>query len=471
MRLARTPGMESIGLVELAIRDQGAAAVARVTVEREKRAALVDRLKSELGVAELLYLATCNRVEIAYREHDGRRAVDRRGQLLRCLTGREGAHEPRPALRGWLGEGAVEHLFLVASGLDSAQLGEREIQGQLRDALTTARQAGAAGSVLDRLVEEALRVAHLVHRETRLGEGTTSLAEIAADHLLERVRRHPGPVALVGVSPMTRKAGATLHREGVELVVVNRSREHAEELAAELGGASVLTLDELRQRPPRLEALLCATGAPEAVLDRAALERLAARAVSGEPPLVVDLAVPPDVDPLVARAVGVPRIGMDEINRLAEAQRDRRRAETAAARELVDQALDDLRHRLAERVLAPVLAELHQRYQQTAREGVARLFAKHGSTLDGDLREAIERWAETLARRFAHLPTVGLRGLASDLGVDAVSSFLAAGDEELFRQFHRVASGLEPLVGDERAAERDVERGPQRGTARAGGFA
>jgi len=148
--LARTSVMESIGLVELAIRDQGAAALARVTVEREKRAALVERLKSELGVAELVYLATCNRVEIAYRERDGQRAVDRRRQLLRCLTGRDaGGDEPRRTLRGWLGEGAVEHLFLVASGLDSAQLGEREIQGQLRDALTTARQAGAAGSVLE----------------------------------------------------------------------------------------------------------------------------------------------------------------------------------------------------------------------------------------------------------------------------------------------------------------------------------
>src|SRR5260221_6333449 len=99
MPLARTSVMESIGLVELAIRTHGAAAVARVTVEREKRSALVERLKSELGVAELVYLATCNRVEIAYREQDGQRAVDRRRQLLRCLTGRDaGVDEPRPSL-------------------------------------------------------------------------------------------------------------------------------------------------------------------------------------------------------------------------------------------------------------------------------------------------------------------------------------------------------------------------------------
>jgi glutamyl-tRNA reductase len=439
--------MESIGLVGLTYRDHGAEAVARFTYAREERAGLVARLQRETGVAELVYLATCNRVEIAYREADGRRAADRRAQLFRALLGRDAAAgEAERTLRGWLGEGAVEHLFLVASGLDSAQLGEREIQGQLRDALVTARQAGAAGALLDRLVEEALRVAHQVHRETGLGDGRTSLAEIAADHLLERARRHPGLVALVGVSPMTRKAGETLAREGVPLVVVNRSREHAEALAAELGGADVMTLDELRQRPPRVEALLCATGAPEAVLDRPALERLAARAASGEAPLVVDLAVPPDVEPAVARAAGLPRLGMDEINRLAEAQRERRRAETAVARERVDAALAELRQRLAERLLAPVLAKLHQRYRETAREGVARLVAKHGGSLDGELRDAIERWAETLARRFAHLPTVGLRGLASELGVEAVASFLAAGDEELHAELARVAGELDRLA-------------------------
>jgi len=159
--------------------------------------------------------------------------------------------------------------------------------------------------------------------------------------------------------------------------------------------------------------------------------------------------VPPDVDPAAARAVGLPRLGMDEINRLAEAQRERRRAETASAREMVDAALDELRHRMAERVLAPVLAKLHQRYQQTAREGISRLVAKHGDGLDDDLREAIERWAETLARRFAHLPTVGLRGLASELGVEAVTAFLAAGDGELHAEFQRVAGELDPLVDAE----------------------
>lgn len=453
--------MDAIGLVGLTFRSQGAEAVARLTVAREARAEKVAELTAELGVAELVYLATCNRVEILYREQGGRHATDRRREIFRVLTGQE----PQPGeaehlLRGWQGEGAVEHLFVVAAGLDSAQVGEREIQGQLRDALETARVAGtvafgngvgserSASGLLGRLVEEALRVAHQVHRNSALGEGRLSLAEIAADHLLERVRRHPGRVALVGVSPMTRRCGEALAREHVPLVVVNRTLERAEELAAELGNAYAVSLDEFRSRPPRLEALVAATGAPEAVLDRAALERIAARSASGEAPLAVDLAVPPDVDPAAARAAGIPRLGMDDINREADEQRSRRQAETAAARELVDAALDDLRHRLAERVLSPVLARIHQRYRQTANEGMERLLAKEGAGLDDRQREALCRWAEMLAKRLAHLPTVGLRGLASELGVEAVGSFLAAGDAELYREFHDIAGALDPLAQD-----------------------
>ncbi len=162
--------------------------------------------------------------------------------------------------------------------------------------------------------------------------------------------------------------------------------------------------------------------------------------------------------PAAARAVGIQRLGMDEVNREADEQRSRRQAETAAARELVDAALDELRHRLAERVLSPVLARIHQRYRQTAAEGIERLLAKEGAGFDARQREALGRWAETLAKRLAHLPTVGLRGLASELGVEAVGSFLAAGDAELFREFSDIAGALDPLAGNSEMPEMPVMR-------------
>lgn len=439
--------MERIGIVGISARTVDSETLGRFTIAREERERRLAELAAELGVDELLYLATCNRVEVAYRVPGDQCELDFRRPVFRALAGAEPLPgEAERTLRGWIGEGAVEHLFLVAAGFDSAQVGEREIQGQLRDALAGARAAGTAGVLLDRLVEEALRVAHQVHRQTRLGAGRTSLAEIAADHLLERVRRTPSPVALLGVTPMTRRAGEALVRDGVPVIVVNRTLAHAEQMARELGALAALSLDDFRARPPQIEALLSATGAPDAVVDRATLERLAARTPSHEPPLVVDLAVPPDVEPAACRAAGVPRIGMDEINAAAARQRHARLAETAAARELVDQALSGLRCRLAERMLAPVVARLNRRYRETALEGVERLVAKNGLQLDPAGREALERWAETLARRFAHLPTLGLRGLATEQGMLAVRSFLAAADQDLFGELTRGADEIDALL-------------------------
>jgi len=426
--------METIGLVGVSAREQGANGLARFTWAKEERTARLGALAAELGVAELLYLATCNRVEVLYRLKSRQDERDLRRAVFGAVTGRAAASgEAERTLRGWIGEGAIEHLFLVTCGLDSTQVGEREVQGQLREALVQARAAGTAGILVDRLAEEALRVAHQVHRETNLGSGRTSLAEIAVDHLLERIRRTPSPVALVGISPMTERAAEALVREGVALVLVNRTPARAEELAERIGGATVLSLDEFRSRPPAVEALLTATGSPDPVLDRAALERLAGRTPSGEPPLVVDLAIPPDVEPEAARAAGLVRIGMDDVNAVAERQRAERLSEAASARELVDRALRELRERLAERLLGPVLARINQRYRKTALEGVERLLAKEGFELDAAAHETLERWAETLARRFAHLPTLGLRGLASQHGLGAVELFLAASDEELRR--------------------------------------
>lgn len=454
-------GIGAIGAIALTVHDDDAAALSRFTIARDDRAGRLPQLAAALDASELLYLATCNRVEVVYRkasavgidEPDVARGLG--FQFLSTLLGRDAAPgDTARAVRQYSGERAVEHLFRVAAGLESAQLGEREIQGQLRDALGQARAAGTSGVLLDYLVEEALRVARQVHLRTQLGAGRVSLAEIAVELLIERVRRTPSPVALVGVTAMTRRCAEILLREGLPVVVVNRTFAHAEALVAELTTAAksgvadacrALSLEEFRRQPPQVEALLSATGASEAVLDRAALERLAARTASQEPPLVVDLSVPPDVDPESARAAQVPRIGMDEINGAALAQHQTRKTQAEAARQVIDEALRDLRRRLAERALAPVIRRINQRYRQTALEGVERLLARQGVALEGAAREAVDRWAETLARRFAHLPTLGLRGLAAGHGMSAVRSFLEACDESAFADLCEEAEQLEEL--------------------------
>ncbi len=445
--------MDRLGLIGISWRQGGSDALARFTLPVEARPERLPRLAQRIEAEELVYLATCNRVEVALVTREGLPVAAYRPRLFSALSGRKpGPGEAERALRAWQGEGALEHLFLVAAGFDSARVGEREVAGQVRDAFELAQQLELTGPRLEMVFELALRVSRRVHRQTGLGRGHVSLAEIALESIRRRLGRTPGPVALFGVSPMTIRCARELATEGADLLIVNRTLVRAEKLAQEVNGRA-MSLDDFRRRPAGAEILVLATSSRAPLLGRPELEKTAARTPSGEGPLIVDLAVPPDVAPQDAEAVGLRRVDMDEVIAEAEENRDRRLAEMAEARLIVDESMEEARRKLTERMLAPLIGALHRRYRHTAVEGAERLFRKQVPQLGEKERETIRRWAETLARRFAHVPVLGLRGLASDLGPDGIEAFLAGLD-----RFDRsLASELRDASHRPRQRQRSLE--------------
>ena len=426
--------LEHLGLIGVSWRQGGSEALAEFALDQERAPGLLRDFAQRLGLKELAYLSTCNRVELIFARGHRTPAQDLRASAFELLTGRSAVNgEAERRLRAWHGEGAAEHLFLTAAGLDSACVGETEIVGQVRAAQERALEHGLCGPSLGLVFEEALRIAARVRGETKLGEGRVSLAEIAVQLLRERIATTPGRVALVGVSPMTERAALSLAQAGLDFTVVNRTPEKAAALAARFGAAH-LSLDAFRREPIAIEALLTSTGAEQAILDDSALERLAAHTRSGQPPLIVDMAVPPDVDPAACAKLAIPRVGMDEITRRADQTRAARLMEAGPAREQVDDALDHLQDRFTERYYGPLFGALQQRFRHTAQEGVKRLLKKELKGLGEEERTAIEVWSEVLARRFAHIPCLGLRGLLHDGPDGSIDAFL---------------NGLEPEFADE----------------------
>src|ERR1700689_445421 len=241
--------MHQIGVVGLSYRHAGVDEVARFAVPRAQIPACLPALRTLLRASEILYIGTCNRGEVVYSTEDGSAAGDARREVFRLLTGRE--PEPGEAariLRAWTGEAAVEHLFLLACGLDSAQTGEHEIAAQLRGAWEDSRTAHTCGPVLDRLIGEALGMARRVRRLSA-SVRAPSLGDLAADRALQHLAGSAGRVALVGVSPMTRRWAVVLSEARVPLMIVNRTPEAAEELALAVG-ATRLWLDDFRRQPP-----------------------------------------------------------------------------------------------------------------------------------------------------------------------------------------------------------------------------
>ncbi len=385
------------------------------------------------GVAELAYIGTCNRIEFMVADKDPvavQAARDRIGELLGEDTG-----EARKIFRAWAGEGAIEHLFLVAAGLDSAQAGEREIYAQVRLAWATARAAGTCGPQLDYIFNEALKAAQDVHQQASRPANAESLSGFAVRRVNTHLAGDTGRVALVGISPMTRQCGRVLAAQGLSLIVVNRTFETAQEFAAEIG-AEAVALEAFKADPGVVDAVVTAVGGAEPVLDYAAVGRMAAQAPS-RGIVIVDLGVPPNVDPAVGSIERIHRIGMDSVIAEAAAGRTQRLGELASARLIIDEHLDRLRRDYAIREAAPMIQLMGNHYQALAAESLKRL--PRGK--NGEDTEALRQWAESFARKLAHAPIKGLRVLAAEAGPQAVQAYMRGVEEALAPKLSSSESG------------------------------
>src|SRR5882757_7514430 len=413
--------MHQIGVVGLSYRHVGVDEVARFSVPKAEVAARLPALRDTLGVSEVFYVGTCNRVEVLFAMSDGASAGDARREVFRALIGREPVGgEATRILRAWTGEAAVEHLFLVTCGLDSAQAGEQEIAAQIRLAWETARGVQVCGPTLDKLLSEALSMANRVHK-LEANVRSPSLADLAADRIVRQFNGKPATVALVGVSPMTRRCGMILHRAGIPLLVVNRTVQAAEEFAATVGGRA-LQLDQFRESPTELGALVLAAGGGEPVLDAQALTKIA-EAAGARAPLLLDFGVPPNADPEATRLAGIARVGMDDLIQAAQERRLSQLMRLAPVRAAIDERLNRLRGELATRAIGRRLADLRGSFEQIAAEEAERALAEEFANLDTSQRELLQRFASTVARRLAHLPLAGMRAAAAHASTDAVDAF------------------------------------------------
>lgn len=427
--------MHQIGVVGLSYRHAGLEEVARLSIAKGDLEARLPSLRAALGVSELLYLGTCNRVELLFATHDGEPAGDLRQSALEQLTGcRLPPGQAARLLRAWAGESALEHVLLLACGLESAQAGEREIAAQLRAAWDAARAAGTCGPMLDRLLGEALGMASRMQR-LRAAADVPSLADHAASRVIDHLAGTADTVALVGVSPMTRRCALTLHRAQVPLLIVNRTAAPAAELAASVSGRA-MTLEAFRAQPERVRALVLAAGGGEPVLDAGALQRLTQ---AGPALLAIDFGVPPNLDPQEARRAGITRIGMNELVQQVQEERVTELLRLAPVRAAIDERLARLRAEMATRAIGPRLSELRGAFERIAADELERALTAELRGLTLDQRQAVQQLTSRLAHSLAHLPLAGMRAAAAHANPEVIEAF--------FREarLHRTVRSAKPL--------------------------
>jgi glutamyl-tRNA reductase len=181
-------------------------------------------------------------------------------------------------------------------------------------------------------------------------------------------------------------------------------------------------LDQFREAPSEVGALVLAAGGSEPVLDGKSLPKIAAVA-GARAPLLLDFGVPPNADPEATKAAGITRVGMDDLIQAAQERRLSQLMRLAPVRAAIDERLNRLRSDLATRAIGRKLADLRSAFEQIAAEEAERALADELSTLDAAQRDLLQRFASTVARRLAHLPLAGMRAAAAHASADAVDAF------------------------------------------------
>ena len=384
----------------------------RVALSSDAVAKLLDDLAAGEHVGEAMVLSTCNRVEVYVDADKFHAGLAQTSELLARVAG-VGLDGLTPHLYVHYEDRAVAHLFAVACGLDSMVVGESQILGQVRAALRLAQDAGTAGRTLGALAQQALRVGKRARTETGIDRAGRTLVTAGVDEAVRTLGSVSGSTAVVvGAGAMSSLAVTALATAGVaQVVVANRTLSHGQRVAAGVGGTAV-PLADLPSVIPKADLLVSCTGAVGHVVSTELVA--AARRVQHARPLVVlDLALPRDVEPGVRDLADVVVLDLEHLaETLVNTEQS---ADVGATRGIVaDEVKAFLGWQQAASV-APTVVALRGMADSVVRAELSRLTARLPD-LEGRVRAEIEHTVQRVVDKVLHAPTVRVKQLAGEPG-------------------------------------------------------
>ena len=426
----------SVLVVGLSHKSAPVATLERAAVRGDTITKLLRDVVQAEPVAEAFVVSTCNRVEVyaeVDRFHAGVTAIC---ELLARHCGVP-AHELTQHLYVHYEDRAVSHLLAVACGLDSMVVGEDQILGQVRSAVKLAAEQGTAGRVLGELGRLALRTGRRARAETGIGRAGLSLLSAAIELAAARLGPVGGPVSpgtealagrdvlIVGAGSMSSLAAATAARSGAaSIAVANRTRRHAERLAASVS-TTVTKITGLAELPAAIAAadvVISCTGAAGQVITRDMVSAALATGPAPGPLVILDLAMPRDVEPAVGGLPGVVLIGMDQLTEHATAVGD---VDVAAVRAILEAELAAYQSALDAARVAPTVVALRAKAANVVDAELARLAGRLSA--DGLSGHALDEIAQTVRRvvdKLLHAPTVRVKELAGSPGGEEYAAAL-----------------------------------------------
>ncbi len=399
----------TLAVIGLNFRTSPVAVRERFWIDPERRPeALMQLVRSE-GIEEIITLATCNRTEFIVWASDVPTAAN---SVLRFLT-----QEYQLKLCEWshfyrlMDDVALTHIFRVTSSLDSMVLGEPEITGQVKQAWAQAQQVGTTGRFLDAVMQKALTVSKRIRTETAVGSSTVSVPYAS----VELSRKVLGDLSdrellLIGAGKMSERAAHYLMKAGANRVtVLNRTAAHAEDLAGQLGAASVPWEEKIEQLR-KADIVVSSTASPNFILTRQEATQIS-RDRKHRPMVIIDIAVPRDIEPIVGAEEGIHLFDMDDLEDVVKRNSAGRHTAAESAEKIVQGEVQGFRGKLMAERVVPTIVALRNRLDELCRQELEVLRKEFGPfTEDQDqaltalTAHITRRIAGSLARELKELP-------------------------------------------------------------------
>jgi glutamyl-tRNA reductase len=376
--------------------------------ENRRYEALVQLSRAE-GIDEVIVLATCNRTEFLLWASDVTLAAN---SVMRLLGAEYGL-----MLCEWkhfyrlLDEAALLHIFRVASSLDSMVVGEPQVVSQVKQAWQQAQKIGTTGRFLDAVIQKALTVSKRVRTETAIGNAAVSIPYAA----VELTRQIFGTlehkkVLLLGAGKMSELSARGLLNQGASSVcVINRTLEHATELAAKLGGTAI-PFEERWQHMSRADIIISSTSCPHTILSREEAENMT-RGRKDTPLVIVDIAMPRDIDSEVREVKGVFLYDLDDLENVVDHNAHEREVAATEAQKILQSEAQGFRRRLMAERVVPTIVALRERLDEICRQELDSFRNECGpfsvdqdEMLNAIMSRMTQRIAGSLARELKELP-------------------------------------------------------------------
>jgi len=391
----------------------------RFWISEDRRYQALVQLSRAEGIDEVIVLATCNRTEFLLWVSDVTLAAN---SVMRLLGSEYGLK-----LCEWkhfyrlLDEAALLHVFRVASSLDSMVLGEPQVIAQVKQAWQQAQEVGTTGRFLDAVMQKALTVSKRVRSETAIGNAAVSIPYAA----VELTRQIFGTlenkkVLLLGAGRMSELSARGLLNHGAGSVkVINRTLDHAAELAAKLGGVAI-PFEERWQHMAEADIIISSTSCPHTILSREEAEILVRgrnqgegedRASEAKPLVIVDIAMPRDIDSAVREVKGIFLYNLDDLENLVDHNAGEREAAAAEAQKILEVEARGFRRKLIAERVVPTIVALRQRLDEICRQELDSFRQENGpfsrdqdEMLNAVMSKMTKRIAGSLARELKELP-------------------------------------------------------------------